>query len=79
MTIDAPLIGPLLTRGGGDDQQLLALTGPLPANDEHPATAGGLAALDADVQSRLRHRAAPRRRRRSSAARSSRTSSTSPA
>jgi predicted membrane-bound dolichyl-phosphate-mannose-protein mannosyltransferase len=51
VTIDAPLIGPVLTRGGGDDQQLLALTGPLPANDEHPATAGGLAALDADAQS----------------------------
>ena len=50
VTIDAPLIGPVLTRGGGDDQQLLALTGPLPANDEHPATSGGLAALDADVQ-----------------------------
>lgn len=51
VTIDAPLVGPVLTRGGGEDQQLLALTGPLPANDEHPATAGGLAALDADTQS----------------------------
>jgi predicted membrane-bound dolichyl-phosphate-mannose-protein mannosyltransferase len=44
------LIGPLLTRGGGDDQQLLALTGPLPADNEHPATAGGLASLDADAR-----------------------------
>ncbi len=48
--IEAPLIGPLLTRGGGDDQQLLALTGPLPADQEHPATGGGLASLDADAQ-----------------------------
>ena len=48
--IEAPLIGPLLTRGGGDDQQLLALTGPLPADIEHPATAGGLASLDADAR-----------------------------
>ena len=31
VTIDASLIGPLLARGGGEDQQLLALTGPLPA------------------------------------------------
>jgi len=50
-TIDAPLIGPVLTRGGGEDQWLLALTGPLPASDEHPATSGGLASLDADTQS----------------------------
>ena len=48
--IEAPLIGPLLTSGGGEDQQLLALTGALPAGDEHPATMGGLASLDADAQ-----------------------------
>ena len=48
--IDASLIGPLVTRGSGEDQQLLALTGPLAANDEHPATSGGLASIDADAQ-----------------------------
>ncbi|MGI8657946.1 MAG: hypothetical protein ACR2K4_04135, partial [Candidatus Limnocylindria bacterium] len=51
IAIDAPLVGPLLTRGNGDDQQLLALTGSVPANDEHPETAGGLADIDADAQS----------------------------
>ncbi|MEO7295994.1 MAG: phospholipid carrier-dependent glycosyltransferase [Candidatus Limnocylindria bacterium] len=50
VTIDALLVGPLTVRGGGDDQQLFALTGAIAANDEHPATAGGLAALDADAQ-----------------------------
>ncbi|MBA2265646.1 MAG: phospholipid carrier-dependent glycosyltransferase [Chloroflexi bacterium] len=50
VTIDAPLVGPVATRGGGDDQQLFAITGALAANDEHPATAGGLAAIDADAQ-----------------------------
>jgi predicted membrane-bound dolichyl-phosphate-mannose-protein mannosyltransferase len=50
VAIEAPLLGPLLTRGGGDDQQLLALTGPLPASNEHAATAGGLASLDADAR-----------------------------
>jgi len=48
--VEAALIGPLLTRGSGTDQQLLALTGPIAANDEHGATAGGIAALDADTQ-----------------------------
>jgi predicted membrane-bound dolichyl-phosphate-mannose-protein mannosyltransferase len=48
ITVDAQLIGPLIVRGNGDDQQILALTGPLAATDEHAATAGGLAALDAD-------------------------------
>ena len=49
LTVDAPLIGPLIVRGDGDDQQLLALTGPLAATDEHPATAGGIAVIDADA------------------------------
>ena len=49
--VEASLVGPLLVRGGGEDQQLLALTGPLPANDEHPETAGGIASLDADARS----------------------------
>ena len=77
--LDAPLVGPLLVRGSGDDQQLLALTGPSPANDEHPATAGGLASIDADAQIADRPRSAPGRRRRSSATRRSPTSSTWPA
>jgi len=46
--VDATLVGPILVRGSGDDQQLLALTGPLPATDEHPATNGGIAVGDAD-------------------------------
>ncbi|MGI8998987.1 MAG: phospholipid carrier-dependent glycosyltransferase [Candidatus Limnocylindria bacterium] len=50
VTVDAPLVGPMVARGSGDDQQLLALTGAIAANDEHPATAGGLASLDADAQ-----------------------------
>jgi len=51
VTATASLTGPLITRGNGDDQQLFALTGPLEATDEHPATAGGIAALDADGRS----------------------------
>ncbi|MEO6294919.1 MAG: phospholipid carrier-dependent glycosyltransferase [Candidatus Limnocylindria bacterium] len=47
-TVDAPLIGPLLVRGSGDDQILMALTGALAATAEHPATAGGVAVVDAD-------------------------------
>jgi hypothetical protein len=46
--VDAPLRGPLVARGSGEDQQLFALTGPLAATDEHPATDGGIAAIDAD-------------------------------
>ncbi len=46
--VDATLIGPLIVRGNGDDQQLLALTGPLAATGEHPATIGGIAVVDAD-------------------------------
>ena len=46
--VDATLVGPIVVRGSGDDQQLLALTGPLPATDEHPATNGGIAVGDAD-------------------------------
>lgn len=45
---DARLIGPLLVRGGGEDQEIVALAGPLTATDEHPATDGGLAIFDAD-------------------------------
>lgn len=45
---DARLIGPFLVRGGGDDQEIVALTGPLAASDEHPITTGGLAVIDAD-------------------------------
>ena len=44
----APLLGPLVVRGDGDDQQLLALTGALPATAEYPATIGGVAVVDAD-------------------------------
>ncbi|MEA2651299.1 MAG: dolichyl-phosphate-mannose-protein mannosyltransferase, partial [Chloroflexota bacterium] len=50
IAIDAPLTGPLVARGSGTDQQLLALTGAVEANDEHPATLGGLASIDADAQ-----------------------------
>jgi 4-amino-4-deoxy-L-arabinose transferase-like glycosyltransferase len=46
--VDATLVGPIVIRGDGDDQQLLALTGPLVATDEHPATGGGIAVGDAD-------------------------------
>jgi 4-amino-4-deoxy-L-arabinose transferase-like glycosyltransferase len=46
--VDATLVGPLVVRGNGDDQQLLALTGPLDATEEHPATSGGIAVVDAD-------------------------------
>ena len=46
--VDAPLVGPQLAIGGGDDQRLFVLTGPLAATDEHPATTGGIAAIDAD-------------------------------
>jgi predicted membrane-bound dolichyl-phosphate-mannose-protein mannosyltransferase len=48
---DASLTGPLVIRGSGDDQVIFALTGPLAATDEHPATEGGYAAVDADEQS----------------------------
>ena len=46
--VEAPLIGPILVRDRGDSQEVLALTGPLAATAEHPATIGGLAFLDAD-------------------------------
>ena len=49
----APLTGPLITRGSGDDQQIFALTGPLGSTDEHPVTGGGLAAIDADGQNTI--------------------------
>ncbi|MGH2382848.1 MAG: phospholipid carrier-dependent glycosyltransferase [Candidatus Limnocylindria bacterium] len=50
IAVEAPLVGPLIIRGSGDDQQLIAITGAVAANDEHPATAGGLASFDADAQ-----------------------------
>ena len=50
---EAPLVGPLITRGGGDDQQLYALSGALRATDEHPATDGGIVALDADARTHI--------------------------
>jgi 4-amino-4-deoxy-L-arabinose transferase-like glycosyltransferase len=50
ITPDAPLVGPILARGSGEDQQLLAITGAVAANDEHPATDGGLVSIDADAQ-----------------------------
>ena len=46
--VDASVLGPLVLRGEGDDQQLFALTGPLEAGDGHPGTEGGIAAVDAD-------------------------------
>jgi predicted membrane-bound dolichyl-phosphate-mannose-protein mannosyltransferase len=45
---DAALLGPMVARGGGEDQQILALTGPLTATEHVPATGGGIAAIDAD-------------------------------
>ena len=45
---DAALLGPLVTRGDGEDQEILALTGPLPETEFVPATPGGVAAIDAD-------------------------------
>jgi hypothetical protein len=48
IVVEAPLLGPFVARGGGDDQQVFALTGALPATDEHPATDGGIAGIDAD-------------------------------
>jgi len=50
ITVEANLLGPLIVRGSGDDQDVAALTGPLPATDEHPATDGGIAAVDADAE-----------------------------
>jgi 4-amino-4-deoxy-L-arabinose transferase-like glycosyltransferase len=46
--VDAALVGPLIVRGSGSDQQVFALTGPLAAGDGHEGTPGGVAALDAD-------------------------------
>ena len=46
--VRAPLTGALLAVGGGDDQRLFALTGSLPATDEHGTTIGGIAVVDAD-------------------------------
>jgi 4-amino-4-deoxy-L-arabinose transferase-like glycosyltransferase len=50
---EAVLLGPLLIRGNGDDQQVFALTRALEATDEHPATDGGIAVLDADARSQV--------------------------
>ena len=46
--VEAPLVGPLLVRGDGDDQEVLALTGALPEGTDHGPTAGGMAVMDAD-------------------------------
>ncbi|HEY6608459.1 MAG TPA: hypothetical protein VI277_04605, partial [Candidatus Limnocylindria bacterium] len=46
--VSAPLVGPLIAIGGGDDVQVVALTGALEATEEHPATVGGMAVLDGD-------------------------------
>jgi 4-amino-4-deoxy-L-arabinose transferase-like glycosyltransferase len=46
--VEAPLVGPLLVRGDGDDQQVLALTGALPEAADHGPTLGGIAVMDAD-------------------------------
>ena len=46
--VDAPLVGPLLVRGDGDDQQVLALTGALSEAADHGPTLGGIAVMDAD-------------------------------
>ena len=48
LSVDATLVGPVVVRGNGDDQQLVVLTGPLAATDEHPATRGGIGVGDAD-------------------------------
>ena len=50
---EAALAGPLLARGNGKDQQVFALTKGLAATDEHPATGGGIAAIDADKRSQI--------------------------
>ncbi len=50
IVIEPRLVGPLLARGSGDDQDLLALTGTVAANDEHREVPGGIAAFDADAQ-----------------------------
>ena len=44
----ATLIGPMITRNSGEDQQVLALTGPLPATEFREAVDGGIAAIDGD-------------------------------
>ena len=49
----AVLSGPMLTRGNGDDQQVFALTKGVDATEEHPATEGGIAVLDADARSQV--------------------------
>jgi len=47
-TVEPPLVGPLLVWGSGEEQNVLAPTGPLPATDEYAATDGGVAVIDAD-------------------------------
>ncbi len=51
--VDAALIGPLVARGSGDDQQIFALTGSLAATEEHAATQGGFAAVDGDARTMI--------------------------
>ena len=47
MTVDAQLVGPLVARGDGADQAILALTGELAETEEHGRVAGGVAVVDA--------------------------------
>ena len=47
-SVESSLIGPLLLQGADEQQQLFALTGPLPATEEHSNTEGGLVIFDAD-------------------------------
>jgi predicted membrane-bound dolichyl-phosphate-mannose-protein mannosyltransferase len=46
----SPPIGPLEVRGQGDDLQVWVPVGPLPADNEHPAVAGGITVFDERVK-----------------------------
>ena len=48
LDIEVRLVGPVIAHGGGDDREILALSGELAATDEHPTTAGGIVVVDAD-------------------------------
>jgi predicted membrane-bound dolichyl-phosphate-mannose-protein mannosyltransferase len=51
LDIEVRLVGPVIAHGGGDDREILALSGELAATDEHPTTAGGIVVVDADGSS----------------------------